>query len=129
LNIDEILQSYIKRSGVVRVKTALNPLLWAMPVLVLGSLLSAYFVGPEATTTLSLLGMTMLMVLTIIAAYGYFMFKDPDRLQSEEYMLAQKELSILERKGEEPVVIDPTGRSAGKAIEMQQEPPLSDGER
>ena len=42
----------------------------------------------------------------VVGAYLYFMLRDPDRLQSEEFITRQQELVLLERKGLPPVPKD-----------------------
>jgi hypothetical protein len=36
----------------------------------------------------------------VVIAYLYFMFKDPDRLHSEEYLSTRKVLEVIETKGD-----------------------------
>ena len=38
-------------------------------------------------------------VALFVFSYTYFMFKDPDRLHSEEFQLKRRSLSIVESKG------------------------------
>jgi hypothetical protein len=67
-----------------------------------------------------------------VVAYFISLFRDPDRLQSEEYRLSQRELIMICGKGTNPEVVDPARESAhveslpaGSAMEVRREKALA----
>ena len=54
----------------------------------------------------SLLGLGAVPVLASIVAYFILLFRDPDRLQSEEYRIRQRALQILYRRGHSADIVD-----------------------
>ena len=127
MRLHDVLRSLVTRSGVVRVRTAVNDLLWTLPLAVAGCLISAYLIGPNTWVTVFFATVAAGLFVLFAFSHVYFMFRDPDRLQSEEYVLAQRELTILERRGEQPVVIDDRSRNDNLTVEMEAEPPSSEG--
>ena len=80
-----------------------------------------------------------LPLFAVIIAYFLFLFRDPDRLQSEEYVLKLRELSLISRKGIPPliddIVLDDDMLNSGKnkgpvspRLELDKEVVLSKGE-
>jgi hypothetical protein len=53
-----------------------------------------------------------LPVIATLIAYVIFMFRDPDRLQSEEYRIRQRALQILYRKGRSADIVDVANQAA-----------------
>ncbi|MFX4222522.1 MAG: hypothetical protein ACMVO3_17095 [Thalassobaculum sp.] len=77
----------------VTTRSALNPILWLSGIvtpisIILATTSSAHF-APW------LLALGAIPVLVSITAYIYFMVKDPDRLQSEEYNLERQRIEHL----------------------------------
>ena len=124
---EDFLPSASARVEAVRVvSSALNPLLWLTGIvsplsLVLAAWLSDVFLREV------LLGLAVLPVLATIVAYFLFMFRDPDRLQSEEYRLRRDALSMIYKHGASPATLkatselvrleDGTGGRRGKEIQ------------
>ena len=54
---------------------------------------------------------TLLLGVTIVA-YFILLFRDPDRLQSEEYRLRQRELTMIYGKGADAEVVDTARETA-----------------
>lgn len=96
--------NYTSRAGVVRVRNALNPLLWTTAVVFPTSLLAAYFFRDDALLKYLLTAIGTTPVLLTLVAYFIYMFRDPDRLQSEEYLIRQQELEILYNRGDHPEI-------------------------
>lgn len=106
LRLDQIVRAGLSRVDTIRVvRTAVNPLLWlvglTMPVLLLTVVLV-----DDRTIRLVLAALASIPVLATLVAYFIFVFRDPDRLQSEEYQINVRELKLRYRKGRQPVVID-----------------------
>ena len=124
---EDFLPSASARVEAVRVvSSALNPLLWLTGIvsplsLVLAAWLSDVFLREV------LLGLAVLPVLATIVAYFLFMFRDPDRLQSEEYRLRRDALSMIYKHGASPATLKATselvrledGRGGRRGKEIQ----------
>lgn len=79
MSLDELVRSATSRAGIIRVRNVLNPLLWLCAVTTPISFLFAYLLGGDAI---------------------------PNRLQSEEFVLRQQELTIIERKRAPPLPLN-----------------------
>jgi hypothetical protein len=93
--------SELAHSAVARltVKSALNPLLWMCGTISTICFAAAYLFRDDAVlkTLLVLVGIVPIMLTCTVA--GYFAFRTPEKLQSEEYQLRQQTLNIIEEKG------------------------------
>jgi hypothetical protein len=88
------------REGLATVKhrTAVQPLLWLCGTVSLGCfIISAVVKDIWLQRGLFLVGLVPIALFAF--SYIYFMFKDPDRLHSEEFQLKRRSLSIVESKG------------------------------
>jgi hypothetical protein len=115
----ETIKSWTSRAGVVRVRNALNPLLWAAGVLTPMSWIAAYAFRDDAILKYVLVALCALPVLATLGSYLYFMFRNPDRLQSEEFVLRQQELLIVSRSGDGPRPIESEGRELPNVAELE----------
>lgn len=111
--LDEIVRAGLSRVDTIRVvRTAVNPLLWLVGLTVPLFLLAAVLID-DRPVRLLLIGLAALLVLPALVAYFILLFRDPDRLQSEEYRIRLQELRFRYRKGRRPVAVQPateTGR-------------------
>ncbi len=114
MSLEEIIRSATSRAGIVRVRNALNPILWTCAVASPLCFGFAYAFGADPILRYGLAGLGTLPIILTLAAYIYFMFRNPDRLQSEEFVLRQQELTIIERKSGPPISLD--GEAADGAI-------------
>jgi hypothetical protein len=71
----------------------------------------AAFIGDQVIRIL-LICFAAIPVIVTLVAYVIFMFRDPDRLQSEEYRIRQRALQILYRKGKSADVVDVANQEA-----------------
>lgn len=78
----------IAASKHVATRSVLNPLLWLCGIISLPSLIVAAFVSGPLLTALIVLGVAP--PAATLLAYLFFMFSDPNRLQSEEFVLQQQ---------------------------------------
>jgi hypothetical protein len=117
--LHEAIKSWTSRAGVVRVRNALNPLLWAAGVLTPMSWIAAYAFRDDAILKYVLVAFGALPGLATPVSYLYFMFRDPDRLQFEEFVLRQQELSIVSRSGDGPRPIESEGRELPNVVEVE----------
>jgi hypothetical protein len=87
------------------VRTAINPLLWLVGIttplaLVLG------FLTTNPPVRIFLFGFATAIVAVAFVAYFLLLFRDPDRLQSEEYRLRQRALQMLYKQGASAEIVD-----------------------
>ena len=106
MKLDDLLKTAISRVETVHVvRTALNPLLWLDGIALTLALAAAIWITDpllrDAFFVLAALG-----VLATIIAYFVLLFRDPDRLQSEEYRLRQSALQLLIAKGGDEKIVD-----------------------
>ena len=106
MRINDVVKAATAKVETVRVvSTAMNPLLWLVglvsPLALLLSLLAA-----DTWLRPAMFAVGVMPPLLAIIAYFVFLFRDPDRLQSEEYRLRQRELIIYE-KGANAEIVDP----------------------
>jgi len=107
VSLQEVIRSVTSRAGVVRVRNAFNPILWGCAVATPVCFLAGLLFQSDPILRYGLVALGALPVLPLIAAYLYFMLRDPDRLQSEEFVLRQQELTVTERKGLPTVTHEP----------------------
>lgn len=118
MKLDEVISSAISRAGVIHVRNALNPFLWSF-VWTLVLLVFMYLMRDDPLVKYICLGLAALPLLVTLAVGVLFAVKHPDRLQSEEFVIRQQELTMIERKGG---YREPPGQ-----VEMDSAPPaLSD---
>ena len=80
----------------------LNPLLWLCAITTIPGL---YYIFHDSLHLLVQVVIFIPMIFTI-TAYTYFMFLDPDRLQTEEFQLTKRHLDLMENKGDKgPTII------------------------
>ena len=82
-------------SAVQKIKTesALNPVLWALGILVTVLLATLAFDAKYVTVTvLAFIGLTVVL---FIFSYAYLMLKDPNRLQSERFQLTYQKNQLM----------------------------------
>ena len=103
MSLDGLIRSATSRAGVVRVSNVLNSLLWASATATPICFVFSYVFGSDPLLHYGLAGLGSLPILLMLVAYVYFMFRQPDRLQSEEFVLRQQEISIIERKAGPPI--------------------------
>jgi hypothetical protein len=104
LRLEELVKATSSRVDTVRVvRTAVNPLLWLVGLVTPLSIVSAVMLG-ELWIRIVLLSLAFLPVLITAVAYFVYMFRDPDRLQSEEYRLRRDAL-VAFKQGASPEML------------------------
>ena len=100
--IRDILQATQNAVIDLKVTTGLNAVLWMCGVVTIPALIVAAF-GPEAIRSPCL---WIAAVPVAIFAIGFltFLFRDPDRLQSEKYRIQSRALDIVQEKGSEVAI-------------------------
>jgi hypothetical protein len=66
----------------VRRTSAIYPLLWLNAIVLPASAVAAYFLRCDSVLRYGMLFLVALIELVTIAAYFFFLFRDPDRLHS-----------------------------------------------
>ncbi len=129
MKVDEVIKTAVSRAGVIRVQNALNPLLWALSISTPICWIAAYMFRDDAVLKYSFSTLGALPIVGSIVAYFLFFCLDRDRLQSEEFILKQRELSIIERKGRPPIAIDMNETEDIPLVDIELQQKASKGER
>lgn len=108
MSVDEVVRSAISRAGVVRVRNAMNPLLWLSPVSATICWIAAYMFRDDPILRYGLAGLGGLPIAASLVAYFLYFFIDRDRLQSEEFILKERALQLRYRQGTDSEIVDPT---------------------
>jgi hypothetical protein len=119
MRLEDVIGRAVSRAGVVRVRSALNPFLWCF-VWTLAFLVATYLLRDDPMTKYVCLGLAALPLLMTMAIGVFFAFRNPDRLQSEEFVIRQQELTMIEKKG--GYLLPPS------QVEMDQTPPALPGD-
>lgn len=93
-------------AGNLKVRSALNPLLWLCAIVTIPCLGLAALLSEKLIIAVPLLIIAFLPVVSAIGAYIYFMITSPNKLQSEEYQIKQQALELVQSKGS-PIEIMP----------------------
>jgi hypothetical protein len=81
----------------LRVRSALYPALWMCGIVTPVSLVGAF--AAEGMAQALFFGVAVIPVVLSGVGFLYFMIKDPDRLQSEDYRIQKQALELIEEKG------------------------------
>ena len=106
MKIEDIVRAAASGVDTVRVvRTAINPLLWLVGIttplaLILG------FLTTDSPVRIFLFGFATVIVAAAFVAYFVILFRDPDRLQSEEYRPRQRALQMLYKQGASAEIVD-----------------------
>lgn len=106
MRLAEIIRTGLSRVDTIAVKrTALNPLLWMVGLVTPLALILTSITG-DPVVRMGLLAFAAVPILFTMVVYLIWMFRDPDRLQSEEYRVRQQALQYLHKKGESDEIVD-----------------------
>ena len=122
MKLDEVMRIAISRAGVVRVRSALNPFLWTFVWSVV-FVLAAYAFKTDPIATYGCLILAALPLLVALGVGIFFAARQPDRLQSEEFVIRQQELTMIEKKGGyllPPVQVETDHASADRANSLEE---------
>jgi hypothetical protein len=108
----------------LRVRSALNPMLWMCAIVSIPCLVLAYFAHASGLDQLgtALVYIGGAPVLATIFGFFYFVIFCPEKLQSEEYQLRHETLELIKQKGS-PIEVSPS------SLEAISNPVISGGER
>ncbi len=128
MKVDEVIKSAVSRAGVIRVQNALNPLLWVLAISAPMCWTAAYMFRDDLVLKYGFSALGALPIVGAVIAYFLYFCLDRDRLQSEEFVLKQRELSIIERKGLPPIALDMNETEDSPMIEAEPQEIASKGE-
>jgi phosphate/sulfate permease len=107
VRVDEVIRSAISRAGVIRVKNAMNPLLWLSPISATICWIAAYVFRDDPILKYAFAGLGALPIIASLVAYFLYFFLDRDRLQSEEFVLRERQLQLKYRQKTGAEIVDP----------------------
>src|SRR6185295_18725494 len=93
---DRVLASVKEWGGSIRVKNALNPILWLCGIVAVPCIYALAFSPNPHPAIVWVLGG---VVSTALLGFLFLLIFDRDRLQSEDYLLRNKTLELIEEKG------------------------------
>jgi len=129
MNVDEVIKRAVSRAGVIRVQNAMNPLLWVLAISAPTCLVAAYMFRDDPVLRYGFSALAALPIVCSVIAYFLYFFFDRNRLQSEEFINRQRELSIIERKGGPPMPLDMDETEDIQIIDANPKEKYVDGER
>lgn len=94
--IDKAIQRLSAIGGKLRVRSALNPILWLCFVISMPGILLLAVVDSFPTWAVVAISLPILVACT---GYIILLLKDPDKLQSEEYQINKQLLELALEKG------------------------------
>ena len=95
----------------IRVKSALNPMLWLCALITPICFVAAWkFLDYQTICTTLIIVGVIPVVVTCLGFAGFAIFK-PDKLQSEDYQIRHEALQIIQQKTGQ-MVVDPTSLHA-----------------
>jgi hypothetical protein len=95
---EEMLKNLAQDASVrLRVRSALNPLLWLCAIVSLGCFGFAICFSGVLRVLLVATGITPIVFTCLVG--GYFAIKNPEKLQSEDYQLRKQALELIQQKG------------------------------
>jgi hypothetical protein len=96
-----LFTSLTESGGRLRVRNALNPILWLCGVIAVPCVIALSW-NKDAHQAISVI-LYCVVGVTLIA-FLYLLFHDPDRLQSEEFLLRSRTIDLIEEKGSKKAI-------------------------
>lgn len=97
--MDFISQKAVDAGGRLRVKSALNPMLWLCAIVTIPGLL--YMGLTSKDTPLLVQGVIFAPVLCAVLSFLFLLIFDRDKLQSEDYQIRKQTLELVQEKGDQ----------------------------
>ena len=103
---DKGIQRMAAAGARLRVRSALNPVLWLCPIVLLPCLAVASYA--ETPTWLRVVAVILGSAPIVVAlwAFAHFVRTDPRRLQSEDYQIRERLLESIQESGEKGRLLD-----------------------
>jgi hypothetical protein len=96
---EKIMSNAHSAASHLRVRSALNPMLWLCAIIGLPCFVLAAVLHDVQLVSGSLLIIGGCPIAATIIGFFYFMVVAPEKLQSEEYQIRQQTLEIIKQKG------------------------------
>ena len=95
---DKLTQRAVDAGGRLRVKSALNPILWLCGIITIPCISVMTYLGTPVQTWLIILA----FIPVACAAFGFIFLLvfDRDKLQSEDYQIRKRSLELIQQKGD-----------------------------
>lgn len=94
---DSITRIASEYGGRLKVKSALNPILWLCGLIGTPCIIA---IGAQKEPSVVLVILLFVVVATALFSFLYLLIKDPDRLQSEDFQLRKQTLEMIEESGD-----------------------------
>jgi len=106
MSVADFIRAASGRVDAVRVVgSAVNPLLWLNGLITLPCLAGAFWTT-DLWKSFVYFGLAIFLLLVTVLVFAYFMIRDPDRLQSENYQIRRHALKVIVRKGAKAELVD-----------------------
>ncbi len=109
--IDKIAARAQSAAASLRVRSALNPMLWLCAIVSVPCFGLAFYAGPASPMMMMFAIIGSAPVVATILGFLYFMVHRPDKLQSEEYQIRHETLELIRQKGSS-IAINPSSLEA-----------------
>lgn len=98
--------------GRLRVKSALNPVLWLCAVVTVPAIGFASYAKEPSWLVVCLVVMAFIPLVYAGVGFVVFLLRDPDKLQSEDYQIRKRTLELIAEKGRDGRIVElvETGR-------------------
>jgi len=102
--LEQIAAKAVESGGKLKVRSALNPILWLCGIITVPAIVAASYITPTPTWLIVLL---FIPVVTAMVGFLFLLLFDRDKLQSEDYQIQKRSLELIEQKGDAaPLMID-----------------------
>ena len=109
--LDSLVHSAHSAARSLRVRSALNPMLWLTGIVTPVCFTAAYALASVPPLCWTLVGLGALPILATCAGFGYFVLRNPAKLQSEDYQLRHESLQLIQARGG-PIPLEMTSITA-----------------
>lgn len=95
---ERVAQKAVDAGGRLRVKSALNPILWLCAIITIPCVSAIAYIDPPPPIWLVILA----FIPVACAAFGFLflLVVDRDKLQSEDYQIRKQSLELIQQKGD-----------------------------
>jgi hypothetical protein len=108
---EEISRRTQSAAGQLRVRSALNPMLWMCAIVTPSCFGAAYIFSGHPLQQSILLIAGIVPICVACSGFGYFAIYAPQRLQSEEYQIRHEAMELIRQKGS-AIAVAPTSLDA-----------------
>ena len=95
---DKISQKAMEAGGRLRVKSALNPILWLCAIITIPCIGALAYIDPPPPIWLIILAFIPVGCAAI--GFLFLLIMDRDKLQSEDYQIRKQSLELIQQKGD-----------------------------